>query len=90
VAENGAANLRVHDTQVDTVTPPGFLQGEGEVIKEIVYMYMYILVDISLHKKSYMLVILHTQGRRKQLHTCTAILATPTTCDHTHSFVCAY
>jgi hypothetical protein len=30
------------------------------------------------------------QGRRKQFHTCTAILATPTMCDHTHSFVCAY
>ena len=29
VAEYGAANLRLHDTQVDTVTPPpGFLQGE--------------------------------------------------------------
>ena len=33
---------------------------------------------------------IHKQGRRKQFHTCTAILATPTICDHTHSFVCTY
>ena len=28
VAEYGAANLRLHDTQVDTMTPPGFLERE--------------------------------------------------------------
>jgi hypothetical protein len=43
VAENGAANLRVHDTQVDTVTPPGFLQGEGELIKLTFKIYVIIL-----------------------------------------------
>ncbi len=30
------------------------------------------------------------QGRRKQFHTCTAMLATPTICDHTHLFICTY
>ena len=34
--------------------------------------------------------LIHYQGRRKQFHTCTAIFATPTICDHTHSFICTY